>query len=352
MSLKIQAIVFTAANEVQLQTFELPPCGPKEVICETIYTFVSPGTELRVLGGLAESRGKFPLIPGYSWVGRVIEVGSELKGWKTGELVTGRNPIAVPGVGFLWGGQASHHRAEVTGYQCVLKLPEGARPWDYVALEVSAISWRGTSIAFPAAGETAVVIGQGLIGAFAARWLMHHGARVIVVDLVESRLARARKWGAAAAINATSDAREQVLALAPGGADIVIEASASKPGVELANSIIRQPIPRVMNTNYPLASMHNDPHFWPRLVYLAGFAGYMHKHETSPGALAGGEGTLVLKPSDRTTGDRLAAMERIRKGDLPLADIVTKPTPVAEAPKAYFQLRDHPDQYNTIVYEW
>ncbi len=37
---------------------------------------------------------------------------------------------------------------------------------------------------------------EGLVGAFAAKWLLVQGARVIVVDLEESRLARARKWGA------------------------------------------------------------------------------------------------------------------------------------------------------------
>lgn len=350
MERTIRAIVFVEPNRVELRTFTLPPCGANEVVCETLYTFVSPGTELRVLGGAKESKGKFPLIPGYAWVGRVVEVGSDLEGWHEGELVTGRNPIPVPGVGFLWGGQASHHRCEVSGYDSVLKLPDGARAWDYVATEVAAISWRGTSIAYPAPGETAVVIGQGLIGTFAARWLMHHGARVIVVDLVESRLARARRWGVAGAVNAGSgDARDRILAMAPGGVDIVVEASSSKPGVELANAVIRQPEPRVMHTAYPVAALHANAHFWPRLVYLAT---YTHTHEVGPGGLTGGEGAVVLKPGDRTVGDRLAVIERIRHGDLPMDDIVAAPTPVADAPEAYARLRDRPDTYSTIVYDW
>ncbi|MCG2659092.1 MAG: alcohol dehydrogenase catalytic domain-containing protein [Kiritimatiellae bacterium] len=147
MQRKTHAIVFTEANKVALQSYDLPPCGPKEVIAETIFSFVSPGTELRVLSGGHESEVKFPLIPGYSWVGRVIEVGSELKAWKVGELVSGKNPIPVPGINSLWGGQASCHRVVVSGYDSVLKLPENADPWDYVAMEVAAISWRGASAA-------------------------------------------------------------------------------------------------------------------------------------------------------------------------------------------------------------
>jgi len=348
MKKHVRAIVFTGANEVELREIALPACGPKHVVCETIYSFVSPGTELRVLSGAQESKSKFPLIPGYSWVGRVIEIGSELTGWKEGDLVTGRGGHPIEGLTNMWGGQASHHRADVTN--TVLKLPDDADPWSYTPLEVSAIAWRGVSMAFPAPGETAVVIGQGLIGAFNALWLVHHGARVIAVDLVESRLARARKWGAAATVNPKdTDAREAILRLVPGGADIVVESSSSKPGVELANAVVRQPASNAVRTNYPVAELHGNPHFWPRLVYQAT---YTHRHEVDPGGLSGGEGTLVLKPGDRTVGDRLQAMELIRQGKICMADIAASPTPVEEATDAYFRLRDEPGKYNTVVYEW
>jgi len=68
--MKARAILFPRPNEVELQAIELPAIGPNEVLAETIHTFVSPGAELRVLGGQAESKGRFPLIPGYAWVDR------------------------------------------------------------------------------------------------------------------------------------------------------------------------------------------------------------------------------------------------------------------------------------------
>jgi len=350
MSNRTQAIVFDDRDKITVQEFDLPPCGPEEVVCETIYSFVSPGTELRVLSGIHESRGKFPLIPGYAWVGRVVEIGAEVKGWGIGELVTGRNPLPLPGIYSLWGGQAGMHRATVSGYDSVLKLPENVDPWQYVAAEVAAISWRGVTCAYPSRGETAVVIGQGLIGAFAALWLKHHGARVLVVDLVESRLDRARRWGVTA-INANDgDTRERLLAHTAGGADIVIEASGSRSGVDLANQILRQPAARATNSDYRVTRLHSNALYWPRLVYLAT---YTHKHEVGPGGLSGNaEGVVVLKQGDRTVADRLAAIERIRHDDLPLDDIVTSPVPVEDAPRAYSDLRDHPDQHNTIVFQW
>lgn len=351
MQRKTKAIVFQKPEKIGLAEFDLPECGSNEIIAETIYSFVSPGTELRILSGIGESRERFPLIPGYSWVGRIIGVGADVKGWQQGELVTGRNPRPIPGITQLWGGQASHHRCEVTGYDAVLKLPVDADPWHYIATEVAAISWRGVTCAFPAVGETAVVIGQGMIGAFNAKWLLYHGARVIVVDLEESRLARARKWGATAALNGRlPDIREQILAYCPpGGADIAIESSSSLEGAKLASSVLRQPVYRALNTNYPVTALHADAHLWPRLIFQAN---YTKTLELGPGGLTGGEGVLVLKPGDRTVGDRLAVIDRIREGVLPIADILAQPTPVDEAPTAYLRLRDNPGQYSALAFQW
>ncbi len=351
MSLAARAILFPAPGEIEFTTLDLPPCGEQEVIAETIYTFVSPGTELRVLAGTSESKGRFPLIPGYAWVGRIIEVGSGVKGWQVGELVTGRNPRPIPGITQLWGGQASHHRCEVTGYDAVLKLPAGADPWDYVMTEVAAISWRGVSAAFPAPGETAVVVGQGLIGAFNARWLLAHGARVIVVDLEQTRLERARRWGVVAALNGrAADIREQVLAYCPpGGADIAIDASASLAGARLAASVLRQPVYRSLHEAYPVGMLRSAAAIWPRLVFQAT---YTWQEPLGPGGLSAGEGVLVLKPGDRTVGDRLAVIDQIRTGNLPVADLLEAPTPVEQAPEAYRLLRDHPEALSAVAYAW
>jgi threonine dehydrogenase-like Zn-dependent dehydrogenase len=174
--------------------------------------------------------------------------------------------------------------------------------------------------------------------------------RVIVTDIVPSRLERARKWGAAAALDGRNpNIREMVMELTNGGADIVYEASSSKPGVLLASSIIRQPSPRAQNTNYPMGGMQNSHHFWPRLVFQAG---YLFKLEWTPGELTGGEGAIVLKPNDRTVGDRLQVIEQIRIGNLPVGDFVDKPTPVNDAPQAYLTLRDHPETVSAIAFKW
>jgi threonine dehydrogenase-like Zn-dependent dehydrogenase len=242
------------------------------------------------------------------------------------------------------------HRCPVSGYDAVLKLPLGVDPWQYVTAEVAAISWRGVSAAFPGRGETALVVGQGMIGAFAAKWLMFHDARVIVTDVVGSRLERARRWGVTAAVNAREpDAREQVLAYCDKGVDVAIETSATIAGAKFASSLLRQPAARKLNSAYPSDALPSDARYWPRLVWQATYA---VTDELSPSGMTGAEGVLAISPGDRTVGDRLAVIERIRCGDLPVEDIIESPTPVEEAPEAYVNLRDNPEKFSAMSFAW
>ena len=231
-----------------------------------------------------------------------------------------------------------------------MKLPDGADPWDYITVEVAAISWRGVSAAYPERGETAVVIGQGLIGSFAAKWLLYHGARVIVADLEQSRLERAVRWGAVAAVNAAEQAsREKILSHCGQGADIVVEASGTSAGFRLAASLLRQPAPRQMNTDYSVQALHSDAHIWPRLVLQAT---YTKTIEIIPGTVPQVEGAVVLVPGDRTVNDRLRVIERIHKGDLTVQDIISEAVTVEKAPQAYADLRDKPGRFSALAYQW
>jgi 2-desacetyl-2-hydroxyethyl bacteriochlorophyllide A dehydrogenase len=347
--MKIKTIVFTEPNHAEIQENELAPCAENEVVAETIYSFVSPGTELRVFAG-KQQNSRFPLIPGYSWVGRIIEVGKNVKGWKGGELVSGRNAIPLKGIISTWGGQASHHRCDPGS--SIVKLRENVDPWKYVHAEVASISYRGVCSAFPAKGETAVVIGQGLIGAFNVKWLLLHGARVIAVDIENFRLELAQQWGATATLNATeNNIREQILSYCEDGADIVIEASGSAAGARLAESLLRKPLNQRVKSRYRMENMSMNAALWPRLVYQA--SNYpdmslkpygLHDHD--------GEGAIILTPSDRSVSDRQAVVDYIDRGKLPIHDIIDAPTPLELVQQAYINLRDNPDKVRGICFKW
>lgn len=77
-----------------------------------------------------------------------------------------------------------------------IKVPEGPADDRFVYLsDVLPTAWQGVEYAHIPEGGTVAVLGLGPIGEMAGRIAMHRGARVIGVDLVPERLARAGAWG-------------------------------------------------------------------------------------------------------------------------------------------------------------
>lgn len=348
MSRKFQAVVYSQPGAIALGQFELAPCEGNQIVVRTLYTMVSSGTELRVLAGHYGAKDKFPLIPGYSSVGEVIEVGPEAAGFRVGDLVSCRNPLPAPGVTNYWGGQASMQRHSIAGEDRPVLLPAGAKPLDYVTAEIAAISLRGVIAAAPQAGETAVVLGQGLIGAFSAAWLNAAGCRVIVADLEDGRLERAKRWAAATVKVSDADAEARLRTLCNGGADLVVESSGSSKGALLAHKLIRRK-PQNYSKDYkvePIQFYHQD---WPRLVMQAN---YLEPVALDPFGFFPGEGVTILAPKDRGVEDRQRSVEQFRRGTLKAADFVQKTVSFPDAPPAYLALRDDKNSNFSLVIDW
>ena len=97
--------------------------------------------------------------------------------------------------GQLPGGQAEYLRVPQAQFTHI-KVPEGPADERFVYLsDVLPTAWQAVEYAAVPKGGTLAVLGLGPIGDMAARIAMHHGARVIGVDLVPERLLRARERG-------------------------------------------------------------------------------------------------------------------------------------------------------------
>jgi 2-desacetyl-2-hydroxyethyl bacteriochlorophyllide A dehydrogenase len=348
MKQKIKAVVFPAANQVKVQEFELQECGPEDVLVRSIYSMVSSGTELRCLGGDSH----FPMIPGYAVIGEIIALGEKVTGYRVGDLITGRScPRFVLGINQPCGGHASHHVFPATGEDRPVLLPQGAKPLDYVMAEPGSISLRGVDAAWPQVGETAVVIGQGLIGALSAGWLHARGCRVVVSDFEERRLDRAMGWGALAAVKGSEpDAEARIRTYINQGADIVVESSGASGGAMLAYSLVR-PTPRGAHGSsyYRGEPIQNFVNKWPRLVMQAS---YDNKVTVHPHGFFPGEGITVITPSDRSWQDRQRSVEGIRKGEIKASSFLDKVISFEEAPTAYFAMRDDKNAIFSLVFDW
>ena len=122
-----------------------------------------------------------PLPLGYCNVGRVLEVGVDVEGFKVGDRVL-----------------SNCHHAEIVcaPKNLCAKVPEGVSAEAAVYGVVGAIGLQGIRLLKPTLGETFVVTGLGLIGQLAVQTLIASGCHVIGLDFDSSKCALAKELGA------------------------------------------------------------------------------------------------------------------------------------------------------------
>ncbi|MBK7188473.1 MAG: bi-domain-containing oxidoreductase [bacterium] len=171
---------------------------------------------------------------GYSLAGIVTEIGPDVEHVAVGDLV------ACAG-----GGYANHADEVVVPRNLVVKVPEGVSAEAAAMTTLAAIALQGVRLAEPTLGESAVVIGLGVIGQMACRLLQANGCRVFATDISGGAVARTIELGLAdAGGQLGADAVEaQVGDFTRGrGADLVLicAATASSDPVTMAGRICRQ----------------------------------------------------------------------------------------------------------------
>jgi threonine dehydrogenase-like Zn-dependent dehydrogenase len=213
--------------------------------------------------------GKAPLIPGeqigHEGVGVVEEVGDGVSKFRPGDRVVlsfnavcgecwfcthGQHSLcddfknlgAGMAAGGLGGTQAELVRMPGADLN-LLKVPEGME--DERALFVGDILTTGVygaAIAGIQPGDTVAVIGAGPVGFFAAQAArLHDPAQVLVLDMMEDRLALLEKVGATPINVKERNAETAVDGLTEGrGADVVIEAVGAVPAFQSAVDVVRR----------------------------------------------------------------------------------------------------------------
>jgi 2-desacetyl-2-hydroxyethyl bacteriochlorophyllide A dehydrogenase len=228
-------LVFNAPRQTGFQTYEDVPLKPDEVRIRTLYSGISAGTELTFYRGTnpyltrrwdgekrlfldeADTTFKYPVMNlGYEEAGEVVEVGSNVTGVPVGAKVFG-----------TWGHRTWH--IANTDYVRPRLMPPGAEPIFGIFSHLGAIALNGIHDASICLGDTIAIFGMGALGQIVALMAKKSGAKVIAVDLHESRLEMAKRLGADVTLNAGRDnAAEAIKDLTNGtGADVCIEVSGS-----------------------------------------------------------------------------------------------------------------------------
>lgn len=211
-------IVFTEKNKAELLTNEVPDPKAGEVVVETMVSTLSCGTEraniigdANVYGG-AVCKVEFPRTSGYSCAGVVIKKGADVSSVEIGDRV------AV--------GWSVHKNYNVVPEENVVKIED-----KNISFETAAMAMITT---FPMAairktrfeiGESALVMGIGILGLLAVKLLRANGAvPIIAADPNSQRREIALQNGADFAFDPLrEDFAEQVKKVTNGGANVAIE---------------------------------------------------------------------------------------------------------------------------------
>ncbi len=173
-----------------------------------------------------------PLPLGYSAAGKVIAVGAGLEGsYQPGDRV------AMAGAGI-----ANHAELNVVPENLVAKVPDGVSDDEACYGTVGAIALHAARNLKVGLGDVVAIIGCGLVGQLAARFLTLAGARIVALDYADDRLALATSLGAELAIKPSDDPGASIRGITGNrGADAVLisAATSSSEPFEVAADIAR-----------------------------------------------------------------------------------------------------------------
>lgn len=211
-------------DEVLVKTHAAGICGTDK----NLYNGVIPPT-----GGLhSEIRKEFdyPYFFGHEGGGTIVEVGRNVRKFKTGDKV----------MAFGWVETYSDYF--VAGEEDLEPVPEGL-DMDLASLgePIGCAVFSGLCSKVQL-GDTVSVVGMGFAGQVIAQVAKQKGAfKVIGIDVVEGKLELARSLGLDHTINSsTTDPLNEILELTGGeGADVMVEVAGTAEAVQLCNDAVK-----------------------------------------------------------------------------------------------------------------
>lgn len=249
MSDTMLALVKTKAEKgLWMKRVPIPKVGNNDVKIKIRKTSIC-GTDVHIYNWDAWSQKtiKPPMTIGHEFVGEIVEIGSNVEGFKIGEIVSGeghivcgkcRNCLAgqrhlcqnTVGVGVNRDGAFAEYLVIpfTNVWHCSEKISEDLFScFDPLGNAVH------TALSFDLVGEDVLITGAGPIGIMAAAVAKHVGARyVVITDINDYRLKMAEKMGVTMAVNTTkTDLRDVMKTLGmKEGFDVGLEMSGSPAG--------------------------------------------------------------------------------------------------------------------------
>ncbi len=257
----MKALLLTEYRKLEPADVPRPVPGPGELLVRVKACGIC-GSDIHGYDG-STGRRVPPLIMGHEAAGEVAETGPGVSGFSAGDRVTFDSTISC---GECWYCQRGRINLclnrQVLGVSCdeyrrhgafaeyvlipqriAYHLPDSLSYEHAALLEAVSVAVHAVHRTPIRMGDTAVVVGSGMIGLLVVQALRHAGCgHIIAVDLEEDRLKLARALGADAAFNARTENLSEGIATLTGGrgADVALEAVGATAPIQTAIQVLRR----------------------------------------------------------------------------------------------------------------
>ncbi len=259
--LNMKALVLEEYNRLVYRDWPDPVVAPGEVLVQIKAAGIC-GSDVHGMDG-STGRRIPPIIMGHEAAGVIIETGSDVKDWKTGDRVTFDSTIYPLNDWFTLKGMynLSDNRmvlgvspgeyrrhgafAEFVNIpqHILYRIPDQVTFTQAAMVEPVAVAAHAVRLVSPSWNDSAVVVGTGMIGLFVIQILRSAGCgNIIAIDTDQSKLEIAENLGADHAFNPVTDnVIERVFHLTSGrGADLSFEAAGVRESVLTAIESVRK----------------------------------------------------------------------------------------------------------------
>jgi threonine 3-dehydrogenase len=216
-----------AERGVWMQDIDKPEVGHNDVLIKINRTAIC-GTDIHIFkwDDWAQATIPVPLAIGHEFCGEIVQMGIEVRGFSVGDRVSAEGHITcgvcrncragrrhlcmnTVGVGVNRPGAFAEYLS-VPAFN-VFKLPDAIGN-DMASILDPLGNATHTALSFDLVGEDVLITGAGPIGIMAVAIARYAGARhVVITDVNDYRLDLARKMGATATVNVTSDLLDKTM---------------------------------------------------------------------------------------------------------------------------------------------
>ena len=255
----MKSLVLTAYNRLEVLETPEPVARPGEVLIRVGACGIC-GSDVHGMDG-STGRRLPPLIMGHEAAGVVAEVGADVSGFSPGDRVTFDSTVYCGDCRFCKEGLVNlcDHR-EILGVatpefhrdggfaeyvavpeRVLYKLPPSMPMAEAAMLEAVSVALHAVSVSGLRSGESAIVVGAGMIGLLTLQAAKAAGCSpVIVADVDSTRLELARQMGATEAVHASEMAKLCKLHTGGFGVDVAFEAVGRSETVAGAIDCVRK----------------------------------------------------------------------------------------------------------------